>query len=163
MYDLRVSPSVIGLFIWAFLCNMEEMSIRLVYICRFVSPMDSIMEKSLYLFWETMKGEIKEQPVYDSYKKQMSAWGRMLIFSPAIKAFTISHYIHIERRSVPYGDVTRCWEKAFCGDLPLTRTHKNVSFFCSDTPHHTCQCCSSGQACSLKMNCRELMLVWKQV
>lgn len=41
----------------------------------------------------------------------MSAWGRMLIFSPAIKAFTISHNIHIERRSVPYRD------------LPVTNTH----------------------------------------
>lgn len=30
----------------------------------------------------------------------MSAWGRMLIFCPAIKAFTISHCIHIARGSV---------------------------------------------------------------
>jgi len=48
----------------------------------------------------------------------MSAWGRMLIFIPALKAFTISHDIHIERRSVPYGD------------LRATHTHKkNASLF----------------------------------
>lgn len=55
----------------------------------------------------------------------MSAWGRMLIFSPAIKAFTISHNIHIERGSVPYGD------------LPVTHTHIKKRIVVSAQIHHT--------------------------